>query len=73
MLRRLLMWWENSFERGAARQTLRGHASDGVARGEFISTLIIDHGAAGRPDDGRSSSKTPRPVSSACFKIFNLR
>ena len=51
--------WENAFDR-AARESLRQSADDVVARGEFISTTIIDQGAAGRLGDDRRHRTTAR-------------
>lgn len=51
--------WERTFDR-AARESLRQPADDVVARGEFISTTIIDQGAAGRLGDDRRSRTTAR-------------
>jgi len=51
--------WENAFDR-AARESLRQSADDVVARGEFISTTIIDQGAAGRLGDDRRNRTTAR-------------
>lgn len=51
--------WENAFDR-AARESLRQPADDVVARGEFISTTIIDQGAAGRLGDDRRNRTTAR-------------
>lgn len=51
--------WENAFDR-AARESLRQSADDVVARGEFISTTIIDQGAAGRLGDDRRNRNTAR-------------
>jgi hypothetical protein len=51
--------WENAFDR-AARESLRQSADDVVARGEFVSTTIIDQGAAGRLGDDRRNRTTAR-------------
>lgn len=51
--------WENAFD-GAARESLRQSADDVVARGEFVSTTIIDQGAAGRLGDDRRNRTTAR-------------
>ena len=59
VLHGLLRRWEAAFDR-AARESLRQPADDLVARGEFISTTIIDQSAAGRLGDDRHSRTTAR-------------
>lgn len=49
----LLSRCEGAFERAIDRGAPEAPGQDG-ARGEFISTLIIDHGAASRTTDGRA-------------------
>lgn len=56
LLSGLLSRWEGAFDR-AIRETAGQQVGSERARGEFISTLIIDHGAATRASDGRSPSR----------------
>ena len=57
ILARLLARFEGAFEReGQGGGTAR---ADNRARGEFISTLIIDHGAW-RETDGRTGRGKPQ-------------
>jgi len=59
-LRRLLTgavaWWARSFDQAMCREAAERGGSD-RARGEFISTLIIDHGATGWGADGKAPSR----------------
>lgn len=55
----LLTRWEHALDR-AARKSLRQPDDDVAARHEFISTMIIDQGAAGRHGDDRHNRTTAR-------------
>ena len=51
-----LAWWARSFDRAISREAAE-RAEGNQARGEFISTLIIDHGATGWGADGKAPGR----------------
>lgn len=53
---RLVARWEGAFDR-AIRDDAARRGGREPARGEFTSTLIIDHGAATGPLEGRATSR----------------